>query len=86
MTIRLQPGEEEFIRALRRLQKSDRINLINAATPAPRTIKTRAEMRAGQGFDCTATPPCSKQLKTALRAASHSTRQNDLQSSGHFPG
>ena len=45
-----------------------------------RTFATKAQREAGEGFACTAEPKCSRQLRTAKRAAVHG-----IAAGGHEP-
>jgi hypothetical protein len=54
-----------------------------ASAPAEahvRTFATKAQREAGDGFACTAEPKCSRQLRTAKRAAVHG-----IAAGGHEP-
>ena len=64
-----------------------RVAAIVAAPVAPapaeahvRTFATKAQREAGEGFACTAEPKCSRQLRTAKRAAVHG-----IAAGGHEP-
>lgn len=46
----------------------------------PVTYHTSAEIKAGQGFPCTAAEPCSRTLKTSKRAGIHG-----IEAGGHEP-
>jgi hypothetical protein len=46
----------------------------------PATFHTSAEVKAGQGFPCTAEKPCSRTLKTVKRAGIHG-----VDAGGHEP-
>jgi len=90
MTLRLKEQEQAFVRGLRRLPATERnalfayVGSTNVPTPV-RTIKSRAEIKAGNGFPCTASTPCSRRdLKTAIRASEHVTTNADLQLRGHI--
>ena len=48
--------------------------------------KTKADIKAGNGYPCTAVPPCKRtDLRTAKNAAVHATTQKELADLGHSP-
>jgi hypothetical protein len=54
--------------------------------PAPRTFKTRAEIKAGNGYACSVAGKgkCKRtDIRTAGRATKHARTQGELQQFGH---
>jgi hypothetical protein len=64
--------------------KETKVVAAKAKGDAPRTIATKAELAAGGGFPCTATPPCTRKLRTQARASEHAADRNAVQQKGHL--
>ena len=80
-SLHLTENEKTIIRALRRA-KAGRFEQV-AVSPT-KTFATRAEIKAGGGFPCAATPPCGKILRTLDRSRVHVTTNAELQLRGHI--
>jgi len=94
MAMRLSQDEQNLIRSIRAVPAAKRPRVFGlvttlvpiAASTGPRTFKTKAEIKAGNGFPCAASPSCNRtDIRTADRATRHATTQPELQQFGHSP-
>jgi hypothetical protein len=72
--------------ALASLITMGNVSVAPPAAPAPRTFKTRAEIKAGNGYACSVVGKgkCKRtDIRTAGRATKHARTQGELQQFGH---
>lgn len=57
--------------------------VVAPAAPEKPKFFSKADIAAGTGYPCTATPPCSRLLQSEARASRHATTQAELAEFGH---
>jgi hypothetical protein len=85
---KIDPAVARAITTLR--NKGFAVNVVGIVVPeapteaAPRTFKTKRELKAGDGFPCLVDENCTRQTRTLERSQVHATPAT-LQTEGHLP-